>query len=131
MRLLLEHAHVPLVRRRRSTARAKATGLIGDPTNDLFLSCATVWELAIKVGLNKLALSQPFLPFFTKTIATASLALLAISIDDCDAYAALKFPDPNHRDPFDRLIIVHANRNGLAVLNADAAFDSYGVNRIW
>jgi PIN domain nuclease of toxin-antitoxin system len=34
---------------------ATATSLLVDPTNDLFLSMASVWEIAIKVRLRFLA----------------------------------------------------------------------------
>jgi PIN domain nuclease of toxin-antitoxin system len=38
---------------------ATVTALLVDPANELFLSMATVWEMAIKVGLKKLTLSAP------------------------------------------------------------------------
>ena len=38
---------------------ATATSLLVDPTNDLYLSMASIWEIAIKVGLKKLTLSAP------------------------------------------------------------------------
>jgi PIN domain nuclease of toxin-antitoxin system len=47
---------------------ASATVLLIDPANELFLSVATVWEIAIKMGLKKLALSAPFLTFMTRAI---------------------------------------------------------------
>ncbi len=59
------------------------------------------------------------------------VTVLPITIDDCVEYEALPFPDPQHRDPFDRMIIAQALRNRLAVVGADAAFDSYGVMRLW
>jgi PIN domain nuclease of toxin-antitoxin system len=97
----------------------------------LFLSTATIWELAIKVGLQKLSLSGPFHVYLTAAINGFSIKLLPISIEDCASYVALPFPRPAHRDPFDRLMIVHAVANGLSIVSADAAFDSYGVTRLW
>jgi PIN domain nuclease of toxin-antitoxin system len=110
---------------------ATATALLVDPTNDLFLSMATLWEIAIKVGLKKLALSAPFAAFMTRAITGYGLTVLAVTFDDCVAYEQLPFPDPQHRDPFDRMIIVHARRDGLSVVGRDAAFDSYGITRLW
>jgi hypothetical protein len=52
-----------------SKMSATATALLVDPANELFLCMATVWEIAIKVGLKKLTLSSPFAPFMTKAIA--------------------------------------------------------------
>ena len=36
-----------------------------------------------------------------------------------------------HRDPFDRLIIAQSLAEGIPVVSSDAAFDAYGVGRIW
>jgi PIN domain nuclease of toxin-antitoxin system len=41
------------------------------------------------------------------------------------------FPDKQHRDPFDRMLVIHALRDGLAIVGVDAAFDPYGVTRLW
>jgi PIN domain nuclease of toxin-antitoxin system len=38
---------------------------------------------------------------------------------------------PHHRDPFDRLLIAQAMVEGVPILSADAAFDAYGVTRLW
>ncbi len=108
-----------------------ATTLLVDPANELFLSMATAWEIAIKVGLKKLALSSPYLMFMTRAISGYGLTVLPISIEDCAAYQQLPFPDPRHRDPFDRMIVIHALRSGLSVVGIDAAFDQYGISRLW
>jgi PIN domain nuclease of toxin-antitoxin system len=110
---------------------ATATSLLVDPTNDLFLSMATVWEIAIKAGLKKLALSSPYALFMARAIAGYGLAVLPISSDGCTAYEQLPFPDKQHRDPFDRMIATHALRNGLSLVGVDMAFDPYGVTRLW
>ena len=47
---------------------ATATALLVEPANDLFLSMATVWEIAIKIGLKKLTLTQSFVPFMTRAV---------------------------------------------------------------
>jgi PIN domain nuclease of toxin-antitoxin system len=110
---------------------ATATALLVDPTNDLFVSVATIWELAIKVGHNKLRLSAPFVTFMTRAVAGYGLTVLAVTLDDSLAYERLAFPDKQHRDPFDRMIIIHAQRHGLSVVGVDVAFDSYGITRLW
>ena len=110
---------------------ATATALLIDPANELFLSMATVWEIAIKVGLKKLVLSSPYVSFMTRAITGYGLTVLPITFDDCAEYERLPFPDRQHRDPFDRMIIAHALRNGFSVVGADVAFDAYGVTRLW
>ena len=108
-----------------------ATALLSDPANGLYLSIASVWELAIKIGLRKLSISLPFSPFIPDALRHFGIYLLPISFEDCEAYRQLSFPNPKHRDPFDRMILVHALRNGLSLVSADTAFDAYGVPRLW
>src|SRR5262249_34094633 len=92
---------------------------------------ASIWEIAIKVGLKKLTLSSSFVPFMTRAISSYGVTVLPIIFEDCAEYQTLGFPLPNHRDPFDRMIITHAKRNGLSVVGADANFDGYGITRLW
>jgi PIN domain nuclease of toxin-antitoxin system len=110
---------------------ATATALLVDPANELFLSMASVWEIAIKSGLKKLTLLSSYVPFMTKAISGYGLIVLPITFEDCAEYETLPFPLPNHRDPFDRLIITQAKRNGLSVVGNDDDFDHYGVTRLW
>ena len=109
----------------------KATALLVDPANELFLSMASVWEIAIKVGLKKLTLSSSYSQFMTEAINGYGLTVLPITFEDCAEYEMLPFPTSKHRDPFDRLIITQAKRNGLDIVGADANFDPYGVARLW
>lgn len=108
-----------------------ASSVLMDPMNDLYVSMASIWEIAIKVGLKKLTLSIPYVTFMTRVIVGYELTLLDVTFDDCVAYEQLAFPDKNHRDPFDRMIIIHAKREGLSVVGVDIAFESYGITRIW
>jgi PIN domain nuclease of toxin-antitoxin system len=105
--------------------------LIADLSNRLFLSMASLWELAIEVGLKKIILSVPYSTFVTTAESGYGLIVLPITNDNCGFYEALPFPDPQHRDPFDRMIITHALRNKLSVVGVDAAFDPYGVTPLW
>jgi len=108
-----------------------AATLLADTTNSLHLSMASVWEVAIKVGLGKLTLNATYPDFVARGIRVLNLTVLPITLDDCAAYERLPFPDPQHRDPFDRMIVAHALRHGLSVVGVDAAFDAYGVPRLW
>ncbi len=110
---------------------AAATALIVDPANELFLSMASVWEIAIKVGVGKLTISTAYSTFMSRAITGYRIAVLPVTLADCTAYEQLPFPDKQHRDPFDRMIIIHALRDGLAIVGVDAAFDAYGVTRFW
>ena len=110
---------------------ATASALLADPANRLHMSMASVWEIGIKVGLKKLGLSVPFATFLDTAVNGYGLSVLPITADDCVRYEQLPFPDPQHRDPFDRMIITHALREGLSVVGVDVSFDAYGVARLW
>lgn len=105
--------------------------ILTDPTNDLCLSVATEWEIAIKSGMTKLRLARPYRAYVDGAIARYGLEVLPIDYEDCVAYEALPFPLPGHRDPFDRMLITQALRLNLDVVGADVSFDAYGVTRHW
>lgn len=99
-----------------------------DPTNELLLSAATVWEIAIKVGLNKLNLTLPYRQWMNQAIADLNLTLLPITVEYADCQAQLSY---HHGDPFDRLIIAQALVASIPIVSSDAVFDAYGVTRLW
>jgi PIN domain nuclease of toxin-antitoxin system len=105
-----------------------ATKALLDPANDLLLSAATVWEMAIKIGQKKLTLSLPYRTWMEKAIADLRLALLPVTV----AYAERQADLPaHHKDPFDRMIIAQALVEGVGVVCCDVAFDAYGIMRVW
>jgi PIN domain nuclease of toxin-antitoxin system len=110
---------------------APAIALLVDPANELLLSIASVWEIAIKAGLKKLVLSRPFVTFMITAITGYGMTVLPITFEDCAEYERLPFPDKKHRDPFDRMIITQALRHGFSIVGNDVAFDSYGITRVW
>jgi PIN domain nuclease of toxin-antitoxin system len=105
-----------------------AHAAITDPANDLFLSAGTIWEIGIKVGLERLSLSMPFRQWMNKAISDLGLTLLPITVEYADAQAQLP---RHHGDPFDRLLAAQAQVESVPLVSADAIFDQYGVNRIW
>ena len=105
-----------------------AHGAITDPDNDLLLSAATVWEVAIKVGLKKLTLSLPYRVWMERAIDDLGLVMLPITVEVSDRQAGLPW---YHRDPFDRLIIAQAFSEDVPVVGCDPIFDDYGIKRLW
>jgi PIN domain nuclease of toxin-antitoxin system len=105
-----------------------ATTLLQDPSNELFLSAGTMWEIAVKVGLNKLTLTMPIGQWLIQAIADLDISLVPITVDHAAAYVALPF---HHRDPFDRLMLAQAITDGMSIVSADSGLDAYGVKRLW
>ena len=114
-----------------SNLSATATELLADPANQLYLSMASIWEIGIKSGSGKLGLSVPYEMFLDTAIKGYGLIVLPITTEDCVKYKKLPFPDSQHRDPFDRMIVVHAQRDSLSIVGVDESFDSYSVPRLW
>ena len=111
-------------------ARLGATpkSLISDPDTDVEVSPATLWEIAIKVSLNKYSLPEPLGEFLEREIAANQFRILAIAPRHVAPLASLPF---YHRDPFDRLIIAQAIVEDIPVVSRDTSFDDYPVRRLW
>ena len=78
-----------------------------------------------------MGLAVPFSTFLDTAINGYGLIVLPITLDDCVRYQQLPFPDKLHRDPFDRMTITHALRESMMIVGVDAAFDAYGLARLW
>ena len=95
---------------------------------DLMISAASLWEIAIKVSIGKLALTQPFQIFIPNQLSQNSVQLLPIGVAHLAVVSTLPF---HHRDPFDRLMVAQAITEQLPIVSVDDKFDPYGVNRLW
>ena len=105
-----------------------ARELIEDEKNDLFVSIASLWEIAIKFSIGKLNLEQSFEDMFPAQLENNNLGILAITVNDLKSVSDLPF---HHRDPFDRLIIAQSQVGQLPVISGDTVFDRYDVAREW
>jgi PIN domain nuclease of toxin-antitoxin system len=107
---------------------ANAKSLIEDPANHKFVSIATCWEIAIKVGLKKLDLGEPATTFLPRELATNHFDLLGIELRHATFVESLPL---HHRDPFDRMLVAQAMIEAMPVVSVDGALDPYGVRRLW
>ena len=101
---------------------------IADPQNELNVSAATIWEIAIKTGIGKLKLSRPYRDWMNQAISDLRAKILPISVDYSHAQTSLP---PHHGDPLDRLLVAQSIVEQVSIISSDVAFDSYGVNRLW
>lgn len=105
-----------------------ARNLIADPGNDIEISPATYWEIAIKISTGKYGLSEPLDVFMKRELAVNHFRVLHIEPHHVNPLTSLPF---HHRDPFDRLIISQAMVEQIPVVSSDTAFDRYPVQRLW
>ena len=107
---------------------APAADTISNPENEILLSPASYWEIAIKISIGKYSLTESVEEFFEREITTNRFTILPILPRHVGPLAKLPF---HHRAPFDRLVIAQSVVEGIPVLSADEVFDLYGVSRIW
>ena len=96
---------------------------IENPRNEVFLSAASVWEMAIKRALGRLPLPEPVAADVTRRMESDAVAALPVSAGHA---AGVETLEPLHRDPFDRLLIVQARHEGLRLLTVDDLVLAYG-----
>jgi PIN domain nuclease of toxin-antitoxin system len=102
----------------------KPTAAIEAQSAEVTVSAASLWEIAIKVGLGKLEAPSD-LP---ERIEPLGFQLLNVTPDD--AWRVRTLPH-HHGDPFDRLLIAQAQAGSLPIVTGDPAFADYDVTVIW
>ncbi len=106
----------------------KALNYIADFENDLVISAASLWEIAIKTSLGKLELLSPFDQLLPSQLEKNDIAVLSIELTHLTKTIDLEF---HHRDPFDRLIIAQGITEKIPIITSDAVFAKYPVDIIW
>ena len=110
----------------RLTAAARAA--IEDEGNEKYVSAVSLWEIAVKVGLGKLHLSEPFEVLIPRELVRNGFLHLGIGVAHTAKLITLPF---HHRDPFDRLLVAQALCEGMTLVSADVPLDAYGMPRVW
>jgi PIN domain nuclease of toxin-antitoxin system len=98
-----------------------------DVGQELSVSAASYWEMAIKMSMGKLTLPNP-LEDFIDLAKSKGIETLAISEA---AIAAVRYLPLHHRDPFDRVIIAQAKGLSGTIVTRDPRFGEYEVEVFW
>lgn len=98
-----------------------------DAADLVYLSIASLWEIAIKLKLGKLSLQQSY-ETIGAAIDTSDILILPISFADTVQVRNLPL---HHNDPFDRMLISQAINHSLTVISTDKKFDAYSIKRLW
>lgn len=102
--------------------------LIEESSNDIFVSAASFWEIAIKVGLGKVRIGMPFEDF----VKAWTRHFGWLPIEPAHLLQVEKLPLPGkHRDPFDRLLVAQSMVENLPIVSCDDALAEYPVNLVW
>jgi PIN domain nuclease of toxin-antitoxin system len=102
----------------------KAAAAIADPDNRVFVSAASVWEIAIKRQLGRLDYTgSP-----ARAIDANGFTALPIATHHAELVETLA---PLHQDPFDRILIAQALDRNLVLVSADAQIRQYPIAVLW
>lgn len=109
-----------------------AKAAIMQPDNTLYISIASLWEIAIKTKLGKLNINNAPYTSLMEDISENGFQILGINFNHTSQTTLL---DLYHRDPFDRIIIAQAISEEMNIVSIDEIFDAYlqneTVKRIW
>lgn len=107
-----------------SNLGASASAAIRDSSNNVFVSAAVGWEIAIKRKLGRLVFGGAV----SAAIAANGFSPLPISMEDAEWTESIP---PHHQDPFDRIMIAQSQRLGLVLVTADAQIRRYEAPILW
>ena len=125
MRLLIDtHILIWADERPRLIAEALLAAM-RDEANEIVVSAATIWEIAIKQAAARLRFP---LDRFDDTIDRMGCDILPILPSHGIAAGALP---RYHNDPFDRMLIAQAQAENLVLVSNEVVFDHYGITRLW
>ncbi len=93
-------------------------GIISDVDHKIYVSAASVWEIAIKQAIGKLRIDADIVEAIERN------GFMSLSISH-DCAAATKVLEPIHRDPFDRMLIAQAIREKMTLISADTTIARY------
>lgn len=111
-----------------SLLSARVRALILDRRNDVILSAASGWEIALKHKLGRLDLPAAPKSFIAEAVSAHAVALLPVTMAHGVRAGGLKL---HHKDPFDRLLIAQSELETLPVATPDAIFRKYRVEIVW
>lgn len=92
--------------------------------DEVLVSAASAWEVAIKAGLGKIVVKGSF----AEAVSDYGFDELPVGF----AHAGLvRTLPPLHRDPFDRILVAQAIVEGLTLVTRDALVSAYAVPCVW
>ena len=103
---------------------------LGDPTNEVFFSAASAWEIRLKHAIGKLPLPNELTPAQFVPEARRRHAVEPLPVSEFDTFELTRLP-PLYSDPFDRMLICQAIANQMAIVTPDRLISQYPVSVRW
>ena len=106
---------------------AKGRRLLADADNERWVSAVSLWEIAVKVSIGKLAMPTNR-SYYTNHARQVQARWLPAELGH--SFRMFKLP-LHHKDPFDRLLAAQALDEGLTFMTRDGIFGAYNVPCVW
>jgi PIN domain nuclease of toxin-antitoxin system len=107
---------------------SRVRDVMRNPANELFLSVASAWEIAIKVNLGRLRLPDRPDRFIPGQLLKNAIEPLPVEMSH--ALYVSRLP-AIHRDPFDRIIIAQSILEKMPVVTRDTDIAKYKIKTVW
>lgn len=133
MKLLLDTCSCLWALHEPSSLSAQARKTLQEPAHSVHVSVISFWEISLKAALGKLTLKGVTPEDYPKFAVRAGWIVHPLAPEVASATGRLR-RNPEHRDPFDRLLIWTAISEGFTLVSADAALPDYvaqGLKICW
>lgn len=107
---------------------AEARKIFVERRVEVWVSVASVWEIAIKRSIGKMRAEVTLEEMLRR--ATVEQGVRLLPIEPTHVLRVESLPH-HHRDPFDRLLVAQSLLTGWPLVSSDATLDAYGIERIW
>jgi len=111
----------------------RASELITNIDNEIFVSVVSFWEIALKTSIKKFSFEGIIASDLPEYARKMDFRILEMKAREACTFANLPLKD-NHKDPFDRMIIWQAITGNMALISKDKMFVQYmdnGLRLIW
>ncbi len=101
---------------------------MAEPSNRIYLSIVSVWEMQIKHQIGKLRLEMPLKELIEEQCDANMLEIMPLRLNHIFGLQNLPL---HHKDPFDRLLIVQSRAESISLVSSDSIFNLYGATLFW
>jgi PIN domain nuclease of toxin-antitoxin system len=111
---------------------SNANKAIKNHENEIFVSAVSLWEISIKCRIGKLSIDGLELEELLDLIEKMEFELISLTPEESISYG--KLDEPNHKDPFDRMLIWQAIQRKMVLISKDtkfSQFEKYGLKLLW
>ncbi|MSQ83861.1 MAG: type II toxin-antitoxin system VapC family toxin [Myxococcales bacterium] len=130
MNILLDTCTVLWIATEPSRLPARALVLYADPTNQVWFSAVSAWEISVKNRRGKLPLPNGLQPSAFISEVRRRHGWKSLAVNEADIAFLERLPEV-HQDPFDRMLICQALANQMTILTPDPLITAYAVATAW